>query len=226
MRTDLILAKAFCQVDTVHGFRYLDDAGKLMNEYVDRYPEMAVGLNGLSMKNGSLPIDEIRVSNTSIWLSFNKPDTRQYVQDQAFKIIPSIAAVINVTTAKRFGLRVHEIVPLDGPKSLASALIPGVLPAWFVPPDAEPSHFDLSVRVKIGNLEATIRAVPVVRAPDATVAWMPDHALLVDVDVSESAEALNIRDLRPFLVSAVGVAEGAVKSIAANFGGRADAPAR
>ena len=48
---NLVLAKAFCQVNTVKGNRYLDDAGLIMNAYADQFPEMNVGLNGLIMTN-------------------------------------------------------------------------------------------------------------------------------------------------------------------------------
>jgi hypothetical protein len=110
---DIVLAKAYAQVNTVKGWQYLDDAGKVMNRYEDTFPDMSIGPQGLVMRNPVAAIDEARVSGRDIWIGFTRPDTVRYVIDQSWSFISFVAATISVTQATRFGLRLQYIVPRD-----------------------------------------------------------------------------------------------------------------
>ena len=111
---DLVLVNAFCQVNILKGFRYLDDAGKIMNRYDDDFAEKSVGLNGLDMstKKEDAILREMRVSSRHIWLRFSKPDTYQYVIDHGSSRIREVADIIDVSSASRFGVRLEYLYPV------------------------------------------------------------------------------------------------------------------
>ena len=68
-----VLVKGFIQVDPLKGYRYLDDAGKIMVQYDDHFSEMQVGLEGLRMSGSDSPFDEAKVSANQIWCGFTRP---------------------------------------------------------------------------------------------------------------------------------------------------------
>ena len=114
---DLMLKAAWCQINTEHGYRYLDDAGKVMNAFAEDFPELAVGLEGLSMKAPGAKLEEVRVSTTAAWASFDRPDTLQYVVDQSWRVFKVVVELIGVQTASRFGMRMHYLRPVDGQRA-------------------------------------------------------------------------------------------------------------
>jgi hypothetical protein len=194
-----ILAKAFCQVDTVRGYRYLDDAGSIMNRYADSFSDLTVGLNGLTMTRTTGNPDEIRVTPTQIWLGLDHPDESD-VKSLLIEHALLIASMIGVTSAKRFGLRTHRLFPVED-RSDHLQYFAKFFPSAAYPAEAEPATFEATFR--LSKPDANVRVVPVDRVEGVTADWMPPTALLVDVDAFRSGTEMPLSELDGFLTAAM-----------------------
>jgi hypothetical protein len=208
--TDTILAKVFCQVDTVRGFRYLDDAGKIMNRYADAFPDFNVGITGLTMKNPGGVIEELRVSATQIWIAFDHPPDSDDLRRDAVAHLLSIADLIGVSHAKRFGLRTHRLLPVGG-VDLKKRFDAAITPSW--------THVTGQINgsesiFKVVDPDRLIRVSSVERVPDAAD-WMPEVAVLIDIDVSRTGQEMALSDLDAFI-------DGAMESTDSTTGEIAD----
>jgi hypothetical protein len=197
---ELVLVNVFCQVDILKGFRYLDDAGKIMNKYDDDFPEKRVSPEGLHMINKGAVLSEVRVSPEQIWLGFAKPDSLQYVLDHAWPLVRDVAAIIEVVEARRFGLRLEHLCPVSDAEAATRSAARTIFADVLLPASAEPSFFEAMVETKAEDLEIALRVRPVRRVikprePDT----LPDFAMMFDADIHRGGEALPVADVRKFL---------------------------
>jgi len=197
---ELVLVNAYCQVDILKGFRYLDDAGKIMNKYDDDFPEKTVGVEGLHMVNKGGVLNELRVSPQRIWLRFAKPDTLQYVLDHAWPLIRDVAAIIDVVEARRFGLRLEHLYPVSDAEAATRTAAGTIFADALLGAGAEPSSFEAIVETKAKDLEVVLRVRPVQRAikPRETDT-LPDFGIMFDADICWGGEAAPVADVRKFL---------------------------
>lgn len=154
------LVKAFCQVNTVKGYRYLDAAGEIMNAYDDQFDELQVGLDGLTMRRSGAVIDEAKVSTSQVWISFTGPDTVQYVVDQATRFVRFVTETLGVTACSRYGFRTQHLLPFaatDFPEAATKVIhygladrIPGRIDQFELHLDVD-AQKDSGTKVRIGS---------------------------------------------------------------------------
>ena len=199
---DLVLVRAFCQLDFIRGNRYIDDAGKIMNEFDGDFPEKQVGVRGLSMTNKDEVLSEVGVSVERVWARFEKPDTLQYVFDQSWKVFKRVCEIIDVTEAKRFGLRLEHLYPLHmegdalanairgtATKALGAALVPTNL--------GDISSFEATLDSTWRDLGVRLRVTPVRRLVEPpTPDGLPAHAIMFDADIHREDAPLPVLDIR------------------------------
>ncbi len=196
---DLRLVKAFFQLDTVRGYRYIDDAGRIINKYEVEFPEAIVaGLQGLRMANSGATVEELKVSSHKIWLSFNRPATPAYVSDNAIRIGRDIAKMIAVTHASRFGLRFEYVMSVDDAETAARRCAAVIYAEPFLPPASEVSTFEAMVETKVDDIEMAMRVHPVMRAEGAKDEDIPEFGMMFDMDFYRRGEELPLSEVRKF----------------------------
>lgn len=200
-----VLAQAFCQVDVVKGFRYLDDAGKIMNEYDAEFPEKNVGIQGLTMSNKTATLRGLAVSVSRIWLSFFKPDTLQYVLDQSWQRVNKITELTGVTGATRFGFRTENVVPIEDEDAVMKKVGPRVITPTILPKDEKTLRsFGAMAEIRLDDMEAAIRVHLVRKADKAVESELPEQGIMFDIDVYRGGDMLPINEYRAFLRKAIG----------------------
>jgi len=203
---DPVLVQAFCQVDTIKGNRYLDDAGKIMNEYDADFPEKRVGLDGLNMINKDSPISQINVTVNRVWVSFTRPDTLQYVQDHARRIITRICELIVVTDATRFGLRTEHLVLIPDDLLLVRETARNLLHADLLPTRLNSlTSFESVIEVEHSQFLTTSTRIHPARRLDnvSDDDRFPPFGIMLDTDSFRKDQSVPLTDLRKFLRAAV-----------------------
>src|SRR2546425_11974695 len=86
------------QADTIHGFRFFDDSGRILNKYVDLYEDWTNGLDGTQFskpKEDGLA-DSIRVDAQKIWLHFVQPASLAGPVGQILSVLRDVSRLIDV----------------------------------------------------------------------------------------------------------------------------------
>lgn len=200
---DPVLVKAFVQVNTVKGWRYLDDAGRMMNHFADQFPEMKVGLNGLQLRAPDATLDDARVTAQDIWVSFTRPATTQLIGDQAWNFVRAVAEFLDVTSASRLGLRMQYLLPVAPTTDLVTRVASVVLGAAVLDLARERHSFGVEMQFSIDAAHmATLRVEPVQVVDRATLtSSIPGEGLMFDGDVSRTG-SFAITEARQFLRTA------------------------
>lgn len=109
------IERCFFQANLIKGGRYLDDAGKIINDYEDYYEDYNVGTLGLVFKlrkTAEMP-DELSVNMQRIWMAYYGEESFKRAIEQAPRIIKNISKHIEVLLFQRFGFRVIFFKPMD-----------------------------------------------------------------------------------------------------------------
>lgn len=173
---DLKHPESFIQVNFVKGFKYIDLAGQILNEYVsvENPPGFQMGLDGLVIQKPNPKIDELKISAYMLWAKFTDPDSLErtaYLLDvESKRVLPLIC----VSELSRIGWRnffVHDFVDENEQLTFFRSLT------------TVPMSSGLFVNVKIEtstDIEATLRIQPVVKQESRT------PAVLFDLDLSKT----------------------------------------
>lgn len=99
---DLKISETFVQIDFIKGYKYIDKAGELINEFYkkDEEPSFSMDLNGLVIKEPEQYISEIKISPKMYWAHFIEPDSLDLVVDSfynKYKVVKNILDVKNIT---------------------------------------------------------------------------------------------------------------------------------
>ena len=193
---DLALVNCFFQVNLVRGFRYLDDAGKIMNRWDEEFSEKAVGLNGLVMRNpAAQSLVQVQVDTSKIWAHFRKPPTLTYVFDHAANLADEISAILGVETYRRTALRVQYVAPVGNVDSASRRLGADVAPyliEMVASQQREVEGLEMAIRVADPLLSSRVAIGVTSRelVPDSAND-LPERAILFDADLfsTETIEA-------------------------------------
>jgi hypothetical protein len=204
--TEMLLANSYIQVDTIKGNRYLDDAGKIMNEWDDIFPSKEVGLQGLKMANTNSDIRELHASTERIWVHIELPSNIQYAVATGQPFIKRSADIIQVKEFKRMGLRAQYVVPWD--QSEASTLR---LTATLFNPALTKQLTDANLSIRaissqfsfvLEAFSANLQISYVDRSPSAKNAeQLPEKGLMFDWDLFRADGKFTADDLRKFLAN-------------------------
>ncbi len=184
---DLTLFNCFVQADFVRGFRYLDDAGKIMNRWDDEFPKKSVGIEGLHMQNPTAAhLIEARIDVTKAWISIRKPPTITFAMDHGYNFIEEVSSILGVEHFKRTAMRLQYIHPLETGSPTAQRLAAMMVPKVgnIFENSGEVSVVDFSVRIDDPILSSRV-AIGVIKKdeegqhPDD----FPPYALIFDADL-------------------------------------------
>jgi hypothetical protein len=201
--------RAFFQASTVRGARYLDDAGKIMNEYGDDYYDTSVGLGGLRLakpKRNELP-DEIAVDMNRIWVACYGEGCIKKVKENAEGITKAVSRYIGVDAYSRLGFRVYYFKKVANVKGYVQRLYSTVaatqVQTLVGSPDAA---LEIIFRTRYLSPPFSIwfgvQPLAVVRPPEKKEDFASD-GVIIDIDVSEdkdsSKRSLSPKHLSTFL---------------------------
>jgi len=113
----LKIPKSFLQVDFVKGFKYVDKAGEILNNYIledGQEPLFKMDLEGLRIKGVNKVFDEVKVSPRSIWASYSEVNTLDQVRDDftSNHLLENLN-ILDVNKVKRVGWRNHFVREID-----------------------------------------------------------------------------------------------------------------
>jgi len=200
--------RAFFQAETVKGARYIDDAGKIINDYADDYYDISVGMGGLHLdkpKRDDMP-DEIVVDMNRIWIACYGEGSIKKVKENAEEITKSVSRHIGVDSYSRLGFRVYYFKSTANVKEYvqqlylrtASTELQTIVPAERV--------LEMSPRTRFSDSSFSIwlmiQPITIARPPEKKTDYVSD-GVIIDVDISEdgnsSTRSLNPRHLATFL---------------------------
>lgn len=209
-----ILFKVFCQANTIKGWRYLDDAGRIMNLYADQFPDLSVGLRGLVMKNPTAVVEEARVSGNDIWIGFARPATTQLVQDHAWRYVTTVSDIIDVTSYSRVGVRFQYLREVASVAKAMPRLAAVVLGPALTSLGESPGSVEGKIEVTgPDGLDARV-SVTFVRAADPTAdPALPSEGLMLDADISRTSTMTRV-EVRRTLQAALAWGDTAMKGLA------------
>jgi len=229
MMSDRIFVLASVQVNTVKGFRYLDDAGKILNEFDDEFPEKHWALEGLQLTNSANVLRQLRVNTTNIWLQFEEPPSMHLVIAESRRVIPKICQLLAVHNFSRQGLRLQYIYPVtDWEASIArirrSAVNPNLLGAIQAQGLTHHQAFEITLPLQSERLGIILRIFPVERQQEKDKPLdraiegdqLPARGIMVDVDIYV-AGATEVKGLTQFFRDAEVWANGPLEEIVGSF---------
>lgn len=116
-------AESFLQVNTIHGFKYIDRAGEIINEYSDGLsinPLISVDLNGLTIKEPINKVEDLKVDSYSVWMKFKEKDSLDLISSIFTKEVNKILDILDVKEISRVGWRNSFVYELANEASIDS----------------------------------------------------------------------------------------------------------
>lgn len=118
----LICAESFLQVNLVKGFKYVDKAGEIVNEFHsgNKEPQFAMILKELVINKSDR--EEIKISPKVFWSRYISPDSIDQFLELFVKDAEKIFKILEVNQISRIGWRnhfVYEFTQEDGEKERA-----------------------------------------------------------------------------------------------------------
>ncbi len=205
------LVNVFVQANTIKGYRYLDDCGKIMLAFDEQFPIKGIqgdNLSGqtLSMTNSESPIRQVRVTTQVVWVHFESPDTLQFVIDQSTGIIEKICQLIDVQRFSRIAIRTQHILSdadLDvlAGKARSYFFQPALnqlLGVTSVTSDEAVNGFQFSFPVQVGDMAVNFQVGTAQLADEGSNTDYPRNGLLLDSDAYRNGE-FSLAEFRRFL---------------------------
>jgi hypothetical protein len=186
---------AFFQANTIKGARYLDDCGKIMNEYSDNYADVSYTLNGLKLSKPntqSMP-EQIDVNTTNIHIACYGDDCIEKMVKTAAQITKKISETMGVESYSRLGFRVNyykQIPELDRYLSkLGSKIIAPDFHALFMPTGqiSEAALLTKSI-TKPFTVRFSFNPV-IVEHPSSEKYGFSENGMVIDIDIGESKDS-------------------------------------
>ena len=202
----------YVQANVIHGYRYLDLCGGLLNLLSDRYRQVnLISPGGTSLFN---PLDmkdpfEIQFESGRIWLHYVGTEAVQKVEKTAPEMIKSIAEKLGMKEFNRYGVRVRYFIATKNvlevtdvvTKKLVSPSIAEVVANRRL--DVQTS---LEIPLIFKDLEVILRfrRIVITNPPISPLDYDGD-GLLLDIDVGQRSDtaAFSRHDLAKLMSQAV-----------------------
>lgn len=99
--------ESFFQVNTVKGFKYVDRAGEIVNNYhkEDKIPAFSMGLEGLVIQKPKDKIDTLKITSQTIWMKFSEIDSMDMTIRSFSEEVNKIVKILEVEKINRIGWR-------------------------------------------------------------------------------------------------------------------------
>lgn len=103
--------ESFLQINTVRGFKYIDKAGEIVNEYhkKDIAPVFSMNLDGLIIKDPKEKIEELKITPQTIWAKFFEVDSLDSIARMFHQEIEKIIKILEIEKISRIGWRNYFI---------------------------------------------------------------------------------------------------------------------
>jgi len=103
--------ESFMQINTVKGFKYIDKAGEIVNQYHQDniVPNFEMNLNGLVIREPKNKIQELKITSQMIWAKFNEIDSLDMIENLFFGESKAILEILEVEQISRIGWRNHFV---------------------------------------------------------------------------------------------------------------------
>lgn len=178
---------SFIQLNTIRGFKYVDKAGEIVNEYHNKNtpPEFVMNLNGLVIKNPSSTLDELRITPNTIWARLESAGSLEQIESAFQKNVETITSILEIEKVKRFGWRNYYIFECQSKEEMggyfkkSSSITMGNLTY-------------LEISIKKGDIEANVRIKQMIKVDDSE-----KYGVLFDIDtfMNKEVEVSEIKNL-------------------------------
>lgn len=188
--------RAFFQASTFKGARYLDDAGKILNEFRDSYQDGEVGLEGLRLarpKTPNIP-DQIAVDINRIWIACFGDTPIKKLTETSEGITKAISRHIGVNSYTRLGLRALYFKPAEDVNVLSRGIYSKFVGTEFQRDSKADSvvEFGCTFRYKSPPFFFRLMLQPIlVTAQSQNKENFTENGFVIDVDVSEDKDSSN-----------------------------------
>jgi hypothetical protein len=185
----------------VKGWRYLDDAGKIMNKWEGDFPEKSVGLEGLIMRNKNAVFETLKVNPMVIWMHFSFPERIDYVTNVSKSTIEGVSDILGVSQYKRIGLRLQYLRAIDEGK--IELAVKQIAPNLYAPTwtnnskilAISPFNFEFMLKVAKEPIEVNLRVRSARLQPEiADKKSLPKSGIILDLDLYRLGTT-DIRDM-------------------------------
>jgi hypothetical protein len=205
---------AFFQVNTFKGGRYLDDTGKILNEYLEYYRDYNVAVNGLHLlhpKTKNLP-EEISVDINRIWIACHGEDSIKKINDTSEKIVKAISKYLEISLFTRLGFRAQYFKPFENIKRLTNEVYMKTASSDFQALIKTESAIEIFHNIRYKNPPFSTRLIlqnVIANQISEIKTEFSEDGFLIDMDVVEdkesSATTLNFDRVDKFLREATNV---------------------
>jgi len=182
----------FVQANVVHGYRYLDLTGVLLNVLADRYKQVnlispaGTSLSDPTDKNDPL---EIQFSSNRVWLHFVGIDAVQKIEKTAPEMIKSITEKLEMKDFNRFGVRVVHFIAAKDVLKAADAVTKKLVSqpiGELVANQRLDVRTNIEVPLRFKNLEVILRfRWIVITHPPVNPQDYGENGLILDLDVGQ-----------------------------------------
>lgn len=168
--------ESFLQINIVKGFKYIDLAGEIVNQYhkKDTPPKFRMGLEGLVIENPLNYIDLLKVTPTIIWGKFSNNPSFDSILKIFNEQANNILQILKVDKINRIGWRNYFIYEVNQNK------LDEYFKKYFQPNTLKITSYT-SELVTNKDFKANLTVVPVVKNDSGST-----KGLLFDVDIFQT----------------------------------------
>lgn len=190
----------FVQANVIHGFRYLDLSGVVINILSDRYKSInVITPEGTSMSQPGDNKDpfELQFGATRIWLHYVEIDAIQKIEGTAPEMIKSIAEKLEMKEFTRFGVRVSYFIAtkdvLEAGNAITKKLVSASIAELAINQNLEIAT-NLEIPLLFKDMEVIFRfRWVVVKNPAVGPVGYSGNGLILDIDLGQRGGAGNFR---------------------------------
>ena len=183
--------ESFIQINTLRGFKYIDKAGEIVNNYHNNglVPNFDMGLNGLVVEHPKEKIHELKVTPYVLWMKFTKIDSLEMISNLFTAESSIILKILEVNNISRIGWRnyfIHEFSDKEGQEEYFKNL------TKFTKGSLSAARFELDSK---DSLESNLMIQPVIKDDEDKTT-----GVLFDIDIFQTGK-ITINDISRILNS-------------------------
>ena len=190
----------FVQANVVHGFRYLDLCGVVLNILSDRYKSVnLIAPTGTSLSNPVNTKDpfEVQFGPGRIWLHYVEIDAVQKVEGIAPEMMKSIAEKLEMKEFDRFGVRVSYFIEVKNVLKAADIVTQQLVCepiAGLVANQRLDTRTSLEIPLVFEGMEVIFRfRWIVITRPDINPGDYSGNGLILDIDLGQRKDDASFR---------------------------------
>lgn len=190
--SDLKIAESFVQISFIKGYKYIDKAGEIVNEFHvgDKEPLFTMDLGGLVINSPENEISEIKISSQMYWAHFIEPSSLESIVSSYLKKCEKINEILGIQKVKRVGWRLYFVKEFNKESERDDAFHKLNLDSDIV--------FEAGLySIKKNDYDAKIRFRKATKLDDNKT-----PSLIIDIDLFKIAEAnknIGIGEIKTFL---------------------------